>query len=190
MTVCVGIWTKDQATGDEICYNEWTSFLMKVPGAGAAKTPIQRGSATALHPTPGRPPDKVVTQKTTPEQGALYRAASGDLNPLHIDPEVAKKGGFPGPILTGTCTLGMGVRHILESVGEGKRFKSVKLRLSKPVFSAEELRTEMWVEDGGRKVVYRQCIGDRIVMRDAAVELAHIDDEDKISLQRLVGVKL
>jgi len=174
VTVCVGIWTKDASTGQDICYNEWTSFVMRVPGAGAASKPIQRGAKTASHPAPSRKPDAVVEQKTSPEQGALYRAASGDLNPLHIDPAVAKAGGFPGPILTGTCTIGMGVKHIVDTFANGdtSRFRNVKLRLSKPVFPGEVVRTEMWSENGGKKIIYRQLAGkDKVVISQAAVEL-------------------
>jgi len=68
---------------------------------------------------PSRPPDAVVVQATSAEQGAMYRAASGDLHPLHVDPAVAKAGGFPGPLLAGTCTLGMGVRHVFGGVCGG-----------------------------------------------------------------------
>jgi peroxisomal enoyl-CoA hydratase 2 len=127
-------------------------------------------SLPSEHPAPNRPPDRVVTQKMTAVQGALYRAASGDLNLLHIDPEVARKEGFPAPILTGTCMLGMGTGHVLEIVGVDKR-------LSKPVFPDDEVRTEMWVEDRGRKVVYRPCMWDRVVMDDAAVEWE--DEEER-----------
>ena len=179
--------------GEEVCYNEWTSFVLEVPGKGASEKVEARGAATRLYPAPDRPADKVVVQKTSQEQGALYRAASGDLNPLHIDPEVAKKGGFEGPILTGTCTLGMGVRHVIEAFGEGRRFKNVRLRLSKPVFPGKEVRTEMWKEDGGRRIVYRQSVGSRIVMRDAAVEFEDIvlkEESDRGSLLRAVGAKL
>lgn len=173
VTVCVGIWTSD-SSGQDICYNEWTSFVMKVPGAGAASKPIQRGAKTASHPPPNRKPDAIVEQKTSPEQGALYRAASGDLNPLHIDPAVAKAGGFPGPILTGTCTIGIGVKHIIDKFagGDSSRFRNMKLRLSKPVFPGEVVKTEMWSEDNGNRIVYRQLAGaDKVVISQAAVEL-------------------
>ncbi|KIX96984.1 uncharacterized protein Z520_07098 [Fonsecaea multimorphosa CBS 102226] len=185
VTVAVGITTVDAATGLEICYSEWTSFVMKVPGKGASTKPIPRGAATAVHPTPtDRKPDAVVEYQTSPEQGALYRAASGDLNPLHIDPAVAKAGGFPGPILTGTCTVGMGVLHVIDTFagGDFSRFQSVKLRLSKPVFPGEVVRTEMWREDGGRKVVYRQVAGDRVVISQAAVELRDASEKLKARL--------
>jgi peroxisomal enoyl-CoA hydratase 2 len=175
VTVCVGITTYNDASGAEICYNEWTSFVMKVPGAGASQQVTPRGAMTAVHPPPNRAPTAVMQQLTSPEQGALYRAASGDLNPLHIDPKVAKAGGFPGPILTGTCTMGMGVKHVIDTFagGDSRRFKSLKLRLSKPVFPGEKVITEMWREDDGRKIIYRQLAGEekRVAMSMAAVEL-------------------
>jgi acyl dehydratase len=173
VTVCVGITTFEKGSGGEICYNEWTSFVMKVPGQGALVKAAERGVMSKIYPSPDRKPDLVVEFKTTPEQGALYRAASGDLNPLHIDPGVAKKGGFEGPILTGTCTLGLGVKQVIDAFAGGDcgRFRGMKVRLSKPVFPGDMVRTEMWREDGGRLVRYRQCVGERVVMRDAAVML-------------------
>lgn len=175
VTVCVGITSRKQASGEEICYNEWTSFILKVPGNGASSYPSQSLAPADTPQIPDRPPDRVLEHRTSPEQSALYRAASGDLNPLHIDPEVAKRGGFAGPILTGTCTLGMGVKHVIDAFagGDVARFASVKVRLSKPVFPCDEVRTEMWKVDGGEEgggVVYRQCVGERVVMRDGFVK--------------------
>lgn len=173
VTVCVGIWTRE-AGGEAICYNEWTSFIMRVPGEGASRKAADRGVRSSIYPSPAnRPPDRVVEHRTTPEQSALYRAASGDLNPLHIDPVVARRGGFEGPILTGTCTLGMGVKHVMDCFAEGDatRFRSVKVRLSKPVFPGESVRTEMWRDEGAERVLYRQVVDNRVVMKDAAVEL-------------------
>jgi peroxisomal enoyl-CoA hydratase 2 len=186
VTVCVGIWTSDYATGRDVCYNEWTSFVMKVPGAGAASKPIERGTKTASHPAPNRKPDAIVEQKTSPEQSALYRAASGDLNPLHIDPAVAKAGGFPGPILTGTCTIGIGVKHIIDTFADGDstRFRNMKLRLSKPVFPGETVRTEMWSEEDGKRIIYRQLAGDKVVISQAAVELGAEKKESFIDRKR------
>jgi acyl dehydratase len=176
--VCVDIVTVEENTGAVIVENEWAGFVMKVPAAGANKSQIPRAARTTLYPAPSRSPDKVLRHKTSPEQAALYRAASGDLNALHIDPETAKAAGFPAPILTGTCTLGMGVRHVVEAFADGdaSRFTSVKCRLSKPLHAAlsEEVRTEMWKD--GERVLFRMVVDseggkEKVVISQGAVEL-------------------
>lgn len=55
----------------------------------APKQPVKGGKP------PQRNPDFVFSEKTSPEQAALYRL-SGDYNPLHIDDAIGKGMGFPG----------------------------------------------------------------------------------------------
>ncbi|CEL10267.1 hypothetical protein ASPCAL13389 [Aspergillus calidoustus] len=171
VAVIVAISTKHAATGREVCYNEWTSFFIKMPGDGASNA----SSMNTRPPTklPDRKPDLTVDHRTTSEQGALYRAATGEWNPMHIDPDHGKRAGFPGPILSGTCTIGVGVRHVIDSfaAGDSSRFKSVRLRLSKPVFPGEVIQTQMWREDDGR-IVYQQVAPDgRVVISQAEIRL-------------------
>ncbi|KAJ9654236.1 hypothetical protein H2198_006696 [Neophaeococcomyces mojaviensis] len=192
VTVAVGITTKDKSTGEKICYNEWTSFIRQVPGRGATSPAGARPQASTN--LPSRPPDTIDTHKTTQTQSALYRATTTEWNPMHISPAHAKEGGFSAPILSGTCTIGMGVKHIIDAFagGDVSRFKSVRLRLSAPVIIGEEVRTEMWVSDmpeslgvastsskGSTRIIYRQVVAadelagskNRIVISNAVVEL-------------------
>ncbi|KAI9370271.1 HotDog domain-containing protein [Aspergillus egyptiacus] len=170
VAVVVGITTRESGSGTEVCYNEWTSFLIKMPGDGASRASLSSRGNT---PRPSRKCDATVQHRTTPEQGALYRAATGEWNPMHIDPETAVRAGFPGPILSGTCTIGMGVKHVIETfaAGDTSRFKSVRLRLSKPVFPGEVIETQMWNEEG-KTIVYQQVAPDgRVVISQAEVRL-------------------
>lgn len=185
VTVQVGITTFDKPTGEKLCYNEWTSFIRQVPGKGAT-----RPAASPSVKLPARTPDAIDSHKTTHTQSALYRATTTEWNPMHISPAHAKEGGFHAPILSGTCTVGMGVRHIIDMFGDGDvaRFKSVKLRLSAPVIIGEQVQTEMWIDapesqekasNGVTRVVYRQVVvadelaasKDRVVISNAVVEL-------------------
>ena len=62
-----------------------------------------------------------------------YAGASGDYNPIHIDPEVGKLAGFNGVILQGLCTLGWAVEAVAVFVGDPGRVRRVKVRFSRPV---------------------------------------------------------
>lgn len=184
VTVKVGITTTDKKSGDKLCYNEWTSFIRQVPGMGA-----NRSTSSNIVSLPPRIPDGVDAHKTTHTQSALYRATTTEWNPMHISPAHAKEGGFNAPILSGTCTIGIGVKHVIDNFADGdiSRFKSVKLRLSAPVIIGEKVHTQMWIKDkeGGAKsadvtaIVYRQVVvadeltgsKDRVVISNAVVEL-------------------
>ena len=76
---------------------------------------------------------------------------SGDYNPLHADPEVARSVGFDRPILHGLCTFGIAGHAILRTCCDydPDRILSTSVRFTAPVFPGETIRTEMWnVEDG------------------------------------------
>ncbi|KAF2684564.1 NAD(P)-binding protein [Lentithecium fluviatile CBS 122367] len=138
--IVTGTTTKDANTGEDIFYNESTVFIRGSGGFGGAKKGGDRGAATAVHKPPKRAPDAVVEEKTTEEQAAIYRL-SGDRNPLHIDPEFSKVGGFKVPILHGLCFFGISGKHVLQSFGP---FKNVKVRFAGTVLPGQTLKTEMW----------------------------------------------
>ena len=71
-----------------------------------------RGPSGARNVPPDRKPDKSISYPTLPQQALIYRL-SGDMNPLHADPDFAKMGGFDVPILHGLCTFGHAGRAVL-----------------------------------------------------------------------------
>lgn len=66
-------------------YNDMTLFLRGLGGFGFKG----KGLITQLPEIPKRNPDFVLKGETYPGQAFLYRL-SGDINPLHVDPNVAQ----------------------------------------------------------------------------------------------------
>ena len=62
-----------------------------------------------------------------------YAAASGDFNPIHIDPDFGKAAGLGGNILQGLCTMGWAVEGFVNYLGDPGKVSKVKVRFSKPV---------------------------------------------------------
>jgi acyl dehydratase len=100
---------------------------------------------------------------TRPETALIYRL-SGDPNPLHVDPAVAKAAGFPRPILHGLATFGIAGHAILKSLCgyDPARLKAIAGRFSAPVFPGETIRTEMWRD--GTVVSFRARVVERDVI--------------------------
>lgn len=135
-----------------IFYNETTVMVRGSGGFGGDQTLLDRGPATAKNEPPTRSPDYVAEEKTSHAQAALYRL-NGDLNPLHIDPEFSKKGGFEKPILHGLCTMSIAGRHVYQKYGA---YRSLKARLTGTVIPGQTLRIEMWRE--GDKVIFQVVV--------------------------------
>lgn len=165
--VVTGVVTKDMNTGDELFYNESTTFIRGSGGFGGPSRGSDRGPATQAYSPPKRAPDVVIEEQTTQEQAAIYRL-SGDRNPLHIDPEFSKVGGFKIPILHGLCSMGIAGKHVYSTFG---RWKSIKVRFAGVVLPGQTLVTEMWKE--GSKVVFQVKVKEtgKLAIAAAGVEL-------------------
>jgi 3-hydroxyacyl-CoA dehydrogenase/3a,7a,12a-trihydroxy-5b-cholest-24-enoyl-CoA hydratase len=166
--VISAITTTDES-GNELAYNEVTTFVRGAGGWGG-----DRGPSAEVNVAPTRAPDATVEEKTSPNQALLYRL-SGDWNPLHADPGFAKNFGFDRPILHGLCTFGFAGRHVVSKFapnGDPRFFKSIKVRFADTVFPGETLVTEMWKESD-TKIVFRTKVKerDKVVISNAAVEL-------------------
>ena len=126
------------------------------------------GSGPAPHVLPVRSPDATVTLQTRKDQALFYRL-NGDRNPLHADPDLAKRVGFPVPILHGLCTYGIACRAVLQEVAayDHARIVGFDVRFSAPVYPGEAIATDLWV-DG--KVVSFRC---RIPARENVVVISN-----------------
>jgi acyl dehydratase len=150
------------AQGTPLFDSLWSIFMRGAGGFGG-----ERGPAAREVELPARAPDFEVTETTSPEQAALYRL-SGDINPLHIAPEVARAVGFERPILHGLCTYGHAGRALVRHACDGDvaRLRSFSARFSGVVLPGDALTTRGWRADDGTHIV-------QVTRGDGAVVLSH-----------------
>ncbi len=158
----------DKASGALVATVTQTTFCRADGGFGGPPR-----ESPPVHPIPERKPDLVCDLGTRPEQAMIYRL-SADMNPLHVDPEVAKTAGFPRPIFHGLGTFGVVGHALLKSVFdyEPARVASFGGRFSAPVFPGETIRTEMWRD--GNVVSFRASVPERdnvVVMNNGRAEV-------------------
>lgn len=136
-----------------------TYFLRGDGGSGGTRTDVM-----PPHLLPERSPDGQCVLPTLVQAALIYRL-SGDYNPIHADPAIARKAGFEKPILHGLCTLGVATRAILQATcgDRPERLKSLSLRFSSPVYPGETVSTDYWID--GDIVSFRS----RVVERDVVV---------------------
>src|SRR5581483_9964663 len=148
----------DKASGQLLATVTQTTFARADGGFGGP--PREQPPA---HRTPERAPDMVCDLETRPEMAIIYRL-SADLNPLHIDLDVAKAAGYPRPILHGLGTFGVAGHALLKSVADydPTRFVSMSGRFSAPVYPGETIRTEIWRD--GNIVSFRALVPERNIV--------------------------
>lgn len=135
--------------GTLVATNDWGILFRFDGGFGGEKPPAEPRIKI---------PDAAPTfeQATTIplEQALLYRL-TGDLNPLHADPEMAKSVGFDTPILHGLATFGYVGRAVVRHAcgGDPTRLLSIGGQFRKPVVPGDTLRVTGHAE------------GDRVLLR-------------------------
>ncbi|GBD45391.1 hypothetical protein JDY09_06130 [Thermoleophilum album] len=67
--------------------------------------------------------EKIQELRVTPDRYLPHRyaGASGDFNPIHIDPEFARNVGLPGNILHGLWTMAQVARAVEQAAGDDPR---------------------------------------------------------------------
>lgn len=125
--------------GQKLLKSRFSIFSRRDGGCGGKKGPGWP------HSIPDRAPDWRIGQKP-PSNGPLLYRLTGDLFPLHAEPEFARAAGFKGPIMHGLCTLGYACRALLQSLRPGRpeSARYLACRFSGPLYPGEPISTEIW----------------------------------------------
>lgn len=113
----------------------------------------ERGPSARTEPPSGTP-DVTVDRPVREDQALLYRL-TGDLNPLHADPEFAARAGFERPVLHGLCTYGMTLKAVVDTLldGDVTRVRAYTTRFAGVAYPGETLRVRMWRARGAEGAV-------------------------------------
>ncbi len=119
-------------------------FVRGEGGFGGATAPSRPDAGV-----PERAPDYQASHKTLDVQSLLYRHGGQDPYPIHVDPEVARRGGMKAPILHGLNTIGIAGRMLLHAVGgsEPSRMRSIDASFAAPAYNGDTLTTQVWRAD-------------------------------------------
>jgi acyl dehydratase len=138
--------TRDATTDQRLVTNRFSAFIRGEGGFdGSTGT---RSTSPPLNP-PARQPDLEVERSTLPQQALLYRL-SGDMNPIHADPQLARNGGFDQPILHGLCSYGIVCKAVVDEALDGDvggvgRYRA---RFAGVLFPGETIVVRIWREAG------------------------------------------
>jgi acyl dehydratase len=148
---CVAVWDKGSAAvivwesvssdaDGPLFTTTSASFVRGAGGFGG-----ERGPSGARNAPPERPPDVTLSAPTFADQAALYRL-SGDLNPMHIDPDMARSFGYERPFLHGLCTYGVVARAVVNAVREGApdSLEAYEARFAGLVYPGDVLGIHVW----------------------------------------------
>lgn len=103
-----------------------------------------------------------------------FAGASGDFNPLHHDPELARRAGFAAPVAMGQLTAGIVAAWLTDWCGV-ERLTEFEVRFVAPVLVGDTITltgsvTDMVTDDGREiaRLTVAARTGDTVVMKGRA----------------------
>jgi acyl dehydratase len=110
---------------------------------------------------------------------ARYAEASGDTNPIHLDPAAARSAGLPGVVLHGLSTVAVGASFAIDELagGDASALRRLRVRFARPGqpgqaarFAAHRASASRGGSTTGRFAL--SCrVGGSPIWRQAAVEI-------------------
>ena len=153
----------DAKDGTLYCTFQQTLLLRGDGGFGGPPAPY---SPSII---PEREADMRASFPVDPRAALIYRL-SGDWNPLHSDPEAAKRGGFDRPILHGLASYAIAGLVISRALGASPtRVSALRCRFSGIVFPGDTIEFKIWRE--GEGAAFQAFVGERKVMDQGFVAL-------------------
>jgi acyl dehydratase len=125
-----------------------------------------------------KPGDAIPDYKVTPDKYLPHRyaGASGDFNPIHIDPEFARAVGLPGNILHGLWMMAQVARGAAQlAKGDPRALKRLSVQFRGMGFPEQELVVSGTVKEAakGRVVIEMAATqGDNQMIRNAEAEVS------------------
>lgn len=117
-------------------------------------------------------PDQSTVLHTSPQQALIYRL-SGDLNPLHIDPQVAEKLGYKRPLLHGLSFFGLAGHGLIKTLcnNDPNRMQFIGGRFTAPVLPGDDLVLHTWkMKDGSAKFIVNKKADNTTVINHGYID--------------------
>jgi acyl dehydratase len=168
--VCVVERTVEDADSNVLYTTIEQTLLLRGNGGFGGETPPR-----ARFPERERSaPTCQVTVSTSPRAALIYRL-SGDLNPLHADPEAARKAGFERPILHGLASYGTAAALLLAGFSNGNpaSLASLSLRFTGIVLPGDTLDFSFW--KAGSNIQFEARVKERSVLSDGRAEIVEAE---------------
>lgn len=128
------------------------------------------------HPAPGgaTAATVVVTRHVPTEMVRRYAEASGDDNPIHLDPDAAQAAGFPGVIAHGMSVMALICEEVIDRYAEGDAAAicGIAGRFSAPVLPGQPLDISLQPDDDGRFVRFSCKTPQGPALKSGWVEIA------------------
>jgi acyl dehydratase len=115
--------------------------------------------------------------RVTPDKYLPYRyaGASGDYNPIHLDPELARAVGFPSNILHGLWSMAQVARAAVEAGGGDPRsLKRLSVQFRGIGLPEQEIVVTVTEKDGGDGRIVLDLVAqqeDRQIVKNAEAEV-------------------
>lgn len=147
----------DAQSGAVYCRLHQTLLLRGDGGFGGQITPREEPV-----PLPAEA-DVVATTATSPRAALIYRL-SGDWNPLHLDPAIARSAGFSRPVLHGLASYGIAGHAISRALShDPAAISALACRFSGIVLPGDAIQFRIW-RDGATAAHFTAYVAERKVL--------------------------